>query len=403
MDTITAPASLAATTNHRPDRLTILAFVNDSASETVLREGLDAVGQGLDIRRGSLRQAIAALSGMPTPRALIVDISGEDQPLALLTDLSQVVEPDVSVMVIGDRVDVAFYRQVTRGLGATEYLYKPLVPDMVARHFAGHFLPQATSHSLGGRTVSVTGVRGGVGATTVACNLSWHTANVARRHTLLIDADLHAGDAALLFKVQASPALRAALEAPGRIDELYMERAAIPVNERLFLLASEEKLTDTPPYAEGAAATLAGILRRRFNFIVADVPYPGNQFARDLLELTQQRVLVLLPTLACIRDTLRMLDLRPGPQQVRRPVLILNRAGMPGGLTRAEVEQALQLKLDVCIPDLPRPVGLAEQLGVPVAKSNSAYRHAILALGREITSHTAAQRQRRLFRWARGR
>ena len=69
----------------RPDRPLIIAFVGDQETETVLREGLlEAVPQGFEIRRGTVRAAIAALQKMPTPHTLIVDVSGEDQPLSAL-------------------------------------------------------------------------------------------------------------------------------------------------------------------------------------------------------------------------------------------------------------------------------------------------------------------------------
>jgi pilus assembly protein CpaE len=386
----------------RSDRPTLLAFVKDADSEAALREGLaGALPQGLSVQRGNIRDAIPALARMVTPRALIVDITGEAQPLALLTDLSHVVEPNVMVMIVGDREDVAFYRQVTRMLGAAEYLYKPLVPEMVARHFGALFTRQGTSAAaIGGRMVSVTGVRGGTGATTVAVNLAWQIAEAARRHTVLLDADLHTGNAAMLLKGQTGSALRTALEAPDRVDELYVERAAMPVGERLYVLAAEERLTDRPAYAENGAGVLTGMLRRRFNFVVADVPLADSILSRDLLDLTQQRILVLLPTLGCIRDTLRLLTLSHGSQQARRAVLVLNRAGMPGGMSRAAVEKALQIKIDVCIPDLPRQVCLAERLGEPAARQHGAFRNAIIELTREVAFGSAVAAPRRFrLRW----
>ena len=46
---------------------------------------------------------------------------------------------------------------------------------------------------LGGRAIAITGVRGGVGATTIAVNLSWHFGVGMRRHTVLLDPDPHLG------------------------------------------------------------------------------------------------------------------------------------------------------------------------------------------------------------------
>ena len=255
----------AADSSARTDRLPLMAFVADPQTENVLREGLSqAMTGGLDVRRGNVRTALSVLSQMATPRALVIDITGEQQPLGLLGDLSHVLEPDVQVMIVGDREDVAFYRQVTRTLGATEYLYKPLIPDMVARHFGAQINRQAPSNAaLGGRMVTITGVRGGVGATTIAANLAWLLADQRRRHTALLDADLQTGTAALMLGAQGSQGLRSALEQPGRVDELFVERVATPIGERLHILAGEAaRRSFAWPAGGGGGARPAGLRRR---------------------------------------------------------------------------------------------------------------------------------------------
>jgi pilus assembly protein CpaE len=180
----------------RHDRASLIAFVSDTASEEVLREGLaEAVPAELDVRRGGIRAAIAAMQKLATPQVLIVDVSGEDQPLSSLAELSEVVEPDVCVLVIGESTSLDFYREITRGLGADEYLPKPLTKDKVARTFGALMAGRGSvAHTAqGGRMLAITGVCGGVGATTLAANLAWHFGVVMRRHTLLLDTDLYVG------------------------------------------------------------------------------------------------------------------------------------------------------------------------------------------------------------------
>ncbi len=416
-DDLAAPARTEEAASGRPERVPLLAFLADAESELVMREVLvEAAPGGMVVRRGNVRQAIAALQKMPTPKTLIIDVSGEEQPLTALADLSDVVEPDVRVLVIGDLENVNFYRQVTRGLGALEYLYKPLTRDMVARHFGPLLTSDRTVAEAvhGGRVVTVTGARGGSGASTIAALLAWYFGVLARRHTVLLDPDLHLGTAALLLDAKTGSGLRSAIEAPQRIDELFVERSAQPVAERLFVLAGEERLSEQPIYAPGAAGRLLDALRRRYNFVVADVPFIPVQLNRDLLNLAHQRVLVLKPTLAAVRETLRLLELPNGPLQPRRPVLVLNRLGLPGGLTRAQVEQALNTKVDVAIPDLPRYVGQAASMGQPETAMRGALREGITALAREVAFVrllesslgakntellSGAGRRRRLFRF----
>lgn len=371
-----------------PERKQLIAFTTDAEVEKALRVGLaEALRERLDIRRGGVRTAIAALRKMPTPRVLIVDVGGEDAPLTTLDELSTVTEPDASVLVIGDTRDVDFYRQVTRGLGAADYLPKPVTKEAVERVFApivrGEVL--AAEAVAGGRAITVTGASGGTGASTVAVNLAWHFAAAHRRHTCLLDANLHCGSAALMLDVSPNPGLRTALQTPERVDKLFLERAAQPVQAgaaegRLDVLASEQPMAADLDYQPQAAQPLLDALRRRYNLVVADTPFMPTPLVRDLFELVSQRVIVFEPTLASLRGAVRLLEIPPSVHQSRRPILVLNRLGRPGGLNRRQVEAALKGRVDLVIPDLPRQLASALNLGVPIASGRGPFRDAMAEL-----------------------
>jgi pilus assembly protein CpaE len=381
-----AAAAPIAASPVRPNRAPMIAFAADGQTEIALRDGLaEALPETLDIRRGGIRAAIAAMQKSATPRVLIVDIGGQDEPLGALGALAEVTEPDVVVLVVGETSDIDFYRAVTRGLGAREYLPKPLTRDKVALHFAPIVSGQAVSEQsvLGSQVITVTGARGGTGASTIALNLAWHFGVLARRHTVLLDPDLHMGVAAFLLNLRPGPGLRLALEAPERIDSLLAERAAIPAADRLHVLAAHEKLTTPLSYAPGTAAALLEALRRRYNFIVVDVPFRPDPLYRDLLDLANQRVVVMEPTLTSVRDALRLLALPATAGQTRRAIVVLNRASSTGGITRRQVEEALGLSADVAIPNLPRQIGGAGTLGEPALGRHGGLRAAIAELARQ--------------------
>ncbi len=361
----------------RPDRKDIVAFVTDAETEMVLRDGLsDAATRGIEFHRANVRNAIDLLRETATPRVLIVDVTGEGRPLTALESLSDVVEPDVHVLLIGEFNDVNFYRHATRILGVKEYLFKPITRDMVARHFGPVILNRSRRpESLqGGRVVTITGVRGGVGASTIAANLAWHLGKRANRHTVLVDADLYRGSCALLLNTKSGAGLRTALETPQRIDELFIERSSQAVTERLHVLSGEENLLEQVKYEPGAAGRLIDTLRRRYNFIVIDAPFGGMELHRDLLMLGHQRILVMEPTLVAVRDALRLLALPNGPLQVHRGLLVLNRLNRPGTLARQQIEDALKMKVDIAIPDLPKFVENAASFGEPAALNSKFYK-----------------------------
>jgi pilus assembly protein CpaE len=391
--------TVAPSPSARSGRAQVLAFVSDAETEAVLRLGLFAASEDLVVLRGNSRSAITAMGKLPTPRVLIVDISGDEQPISALAALSEVVEPDVRVLVVGDRQDVDLYRQLTRTLGVGEYLYKPLNAEVVAQLFGPFVAPTsvATAQSQGARILAFTGVCGGAGATTLAANLAWYLATETKRHTVLLDANLYTGTAAMLLAVKTGGGLRLALEAPERVDEVFMERIAQPVADRLAVIAGEERLTDRMTIAEGAVQRLLEGLRPRYNYIVADVPLGPLPWYGELLDQARQRVLVMEPTLQAIRDALRMMALPTGAQQVRRSLLVLNKAGAPGTMTVKQVETALQYKVDAVIPFLPRVVNTAATMGTPAAASSGAFRAAVGDLAREVATSSGVNKAPRLF------
>ena len=393
-DTVAAaPAPTTAAATGRPDRAQIIAFIADPTSERIVREGLaQQVTETFEIHRGGVRTAISILQKVPTPQVLLVDVSGESDALMQLADLSEVVEPDVRVLVIGDRQDVNFYRQITRGLGVVEYLYKPLTREMVATHFALALGRNGSPPMVqGGRVISITGASGGAGATTITVSLATYLAEEANRHVIVLDANLYTGTVAMLLSARTGPGLRSALETPDRIDELFVERSARPVSERLHVLAGEEALTEQFNYTHGAAESLLRSLRRRYNFIFLDVPFSPAPLNRELLAAANQRVLVMNPTLASIRDTLRLLALPQGPLQVRRAVIVLDRLGMPGGLSRQQVEAAMGVPVDVVVPYVPRQILQAGNLGQSAIGKRGGFRTGILSLTQEVGSMHATQ------------
>ncbi len=57
---------------------------------------------------------------------------------------------------------------------------------------------------------------------------------------------------------------------------------------------------------------------------------------------------------------------------------------MPGGLTPRQVEEGLKRKLDIVLPDLPRQLRAAANLGEPAIVTTTAYRTAIAELARSV-------------------
>ncbi|MEO8713747.1 MAG: pilus assembly protein [Acetobacteraceae bacterium] len=406
-------AAIAADPERNPEasratRAAVLAFATDAETESVLREALSPdQGDGADVRRGGVEEAARTLRRTASPHVLVVDISGNAQPLTALAELSQLVEPDVRVLAIGDAQDVSLYRGLTHGLGVLEYLFKPLTKELVRQHFGPVIDREAPGARLlrGGRVLSVTGVHGGVGATTIAANLAWYLAERAHRHTLLLDGDLYGGAAAMLLSVKPRPGLRVALENPSRVDDLFIDRTAQLVGERLHVLAGEGRLADTPAIGTGALPDLLEILRRRYKFLVCDAPWPASRIGRGLFDLAHQRILVTEPSVAGARDVLRYLTLPqasvlPAGTLAGSTLVVLNQAGMGGSLTLAQFEKATGRKPDLVIAHMKGALRNAANLGEPAAATIRPFRKAMAELAFRAGSVSEAGSRRRSM-WGR--
>src|SRR3954454_5347757 len=262
----------------------IVCFVDDELSAAALRKGLE--GSNLSIKRGTIRNAIRMLESDTDLFALVVDISGIDDPFTELERLSRVCPPDVRVALIGESREITFYRELLE-LGVSEYLPRPLTRDLVLDQLrpklVGDVAPGPTDR--GGQLISICGAQGGAGATSIAINLALQLAETTKAKVALLDLHLQNGETAVMLGVRPGPGLRIALENPLRADTLFLERAAIEINERVCLISADEELHTQLNITEAGVRHVLGLLRQRFNYIVVDVPVPFPLSIRPVISL----------------------------------------------------------------------------------------------------------------------
>lgn len=346
----------------------------------------------VEIHEGGLPAAIEYLQANPTPNLLILESSSPTaQLVAQIDDLAMHCDEGVQVMVIGATNDIALYRQLM-ARGVSEYLVPPVAPVQLIRSISSLFSdPDAP---FVGRSVSVIGAKGGVGASTIAHNLSWALAENARVNTALIDLDLSFGTTALDFNHENPQTVADALLAPERADDAVITRLLSKATDRLSLFtapASVAQVLDIPPEAY---TTVVDGVRRLMPYVVIDLPHVWNEWLYRSLIASDEVVLVCQPDLASLRNGKNMIDKitaeRPNDAPVR---LIINMMGVP---KRPEIPvkdfaAAIGIEPDVVLPFDPHLFGTASNNGQmisetdPQAKPSLAIDHlASLLTGREV-------------------
>jgi pilus assembly protein CpaE len=380
-----SPSFAAPLTGRRPaaKRDKFIGFARDEESANILHETLAGFLPNTNqVHVVDFRNALAILAAMTTPEIVLIDLSGEDQPLNSIMELADVVDPGTIMLTIGENQSLNFYRTVTKGLGIKDYLPKPLTRAAIEQHFLPTIsnLAEDTATARGGHSVVVTGTRGGVGTSTIAANLAWYLSHEQHRHTALLDGELATGTLALDIGVPTSNGVARALEMPERVDQLLLERSMHNAGDRLHVLAGLEELEKTIEFSPESAQNLLQALRGRYNYVVADAGARLEPFARELLFNAQRRVIVMDPTTISIRNLGRLMTLPGGSSQSTHAFLVLNHAGAPGGLSQSYMEQTMGLRFDAVIPDLPRIVPRASQLGNQAATLRGPFRNGIAAL-----------------------
>jgi len=385
----------------------VVAFVSDEATANAIRTGLAPLGNELDLRRGSLRNAVRYFEKATPGQAIIIDVDGIDDPRQVLEELARVCPPDVKVMLVGSNAEIGFYRLVVHEMGATEYLHKPLTRDIVQRlvmpHLAGEVAEPFTMGGRSGRVVAVCGARGGVGTSSIALNLAVELTSTIKGHVALLDFHIQGGEVALMLGARPGPGLRIALEDAERVDGLFLERVAITIEDRLKLIAAEESFEDGLVVTEPGARRVLDVLQQKFNFIVADIPMPLPQSMQHVLRVARQVITVMTPDVASLRDTQAIRNLVTSVTGSDRVITLLNRSDMEGGLTVDLIEKGLGVRPDIIIPELGKGMLEAINLGVPAVQRVPGLRKSLAPLVRELTGIAPSSRTRSWLRRLFGR
>lgn len=368
------------------------AFLTDESSISIARECFKQLDCAeAHVEHGDVRTAVEDLADRHSPQVLIVDISGVAEPLAQIHRLADACDPSTSVLVVGDRNDVVLYREI-KSLGVFEYLFKPITLDLLVRscRMAISGETEGPTEAPIGKLITMIGVRGGVGSTTLGVNLVWHLARKMGRDVALLDLDLQSGDTAGQLNVQPTLALRTALANAERIDAIFVERAAIKVTPKLQLFATLEPVGEALVPDEKAILHLVANLRQHHRYVFVDAPI-GAGFRLDLLTASSSTViLVAEPTIIAAREMVRWeqkLKAAPGAGTVYR---VLNKAGMPGALSAGDFAVAIAGKPDIVVPYAPEVVQGVNG-GEPAIETSRTVRTALAPLFRHLSGDAEAE------------
>ncbi|MCX7329236.1 MAG: CpaE family protein [Hyphomicrobiales bacterium] len=321
------------------------------------------------VHMGGPAAAVEAFQDAPTPNALILENTQDRAQLfAHLERLSEVCDAGTRVIVVGHVNDISLFRELT-SRGVSDYLIAPIGVLDVVRSVSQLFgAPGAASL---GRTISIVGAKGGVGASTVAHNIAWAISQSFNASTVLVDLDLAFGTAGLDFNQDPPQGVADAIFAPDRLDQALVDRLLSRCSENLSLLAAPAILDKTYDIPEEAMDHLIEILRGLVPTIVMDVPHVWNAWTKRMIMTSDDILIVATPDLASLRNAKNLIDLcRQTRTHDRQPQLMLNQVGVPKRpeIAAAEFAKTFGLELAGTILFDPQLFGTAANNGQMIAE-----------------------------------
>ena len=326
----------------------------------------------LEMVPGGIPAAMAYLGENVTPNLLVVESSlPAAEMLGQIDALAEYCDAGVQVMVVGAMNDIALYRQLV-ARGVSEYLVPPITPLQFIRTVSTLFVDP--EKPFVGKSVSVVGAKGGVGASTVAHNLAWSIAENGHLNTTLVDLDLSFGTTALDFNQEGSQSITDALLSPDRTDDAVISRLLTTATERLSLFTAPASVSEEFDIGPEAYDTVIQAVRGTVPYVVLDLPHIWSSWLRQTLVSSDEVIMVCQPDLASLRNGKNILDRlkaeRPNDQP---PRLVLNMAGVPKRpeIPAKDFAQAIGVEPEVVIEFDPGLFGTASNNGQMISQTQA--------------------------------
>ena len=346
-------------------RITIQAFCETGETAAMIEgAALDRRMQKaqVKVRMGGGAAAIEAYRHAPTPNVIVLEIQGaRSRPIECLDALAEVCDEGTRVLVIGHVNDVMLYRQLIQR-GVSDYLMAPVEPLTLIAAISDLFTAPGVKPV--GRTVAVYGVKGGIGASTVAHNFAWSVARGQGVQTVIADLDIAFGTASLNFNQDPPQGIAEAVFAPERLDSALVERLLSKCSDNLSLLSAPASLDRTIDLSEPAFDTLIEHMRASVPCVVLDIPHQWNAWTKRVLTAADEILIVTGPDLACLRNAKNLLGaLKHGRPNDQPPRIVLNPE-----IGTAEFAKALEAPVALTIPFEPTLFGTAANNGQMIAE-----------------------------------
>jgi pilus assembly protein CpaE len=259
--------------------------------------------------------------------------------------------------------------------GADDHLTKPFdaaelvvrVNSLLRRVEAVKLSEQKAAAHEGAHMIAVHSLRGGIGSSTLAVNLSIGLVALWQQPTLLLDLTMTAGQVALMLNMTLRRTWAdIAHYAAGELDADVLSSIIGSHESGLHFIAAPTFPSEAEMLHGGTLGTALQIAKAQYEYVVADLPHDFSEPAIQALDSADVILLIASPDMASIRAVKAATETYGQLGYDREKVrLVLNAPFPHSSLTKDKIENALGMSFLVTIPYVQDVLVDAINLGQP--------------------------------------
>lgn len=310
---------------------------------------------GADIFRVDNAAAVSrALQNSPREQLVLIGPDVDMQGACTLSELCRVERPEVGVILLRRRLDVAVLGQALRA-GVREVITVDDLAGLATAARRSRELSQKVAGHVSdvvreGKVVTVFSAKGGVGKTTFSTNLSAYLASTGSR-VLVVDLDLAFGDVAISLQLLPQNSIMDLVGMAGHLDESGLASVVTRHESGLDAACAPAEPSDADRIPGTTVSELLRVAKRNYDFIVVDTPPAFTEHVLAAFDNSDLLVLIAtldIPAVKNLRLTLDTLDLLGSPRESR--VVVLNRSDAKVGLKAEDVVTAIKQDIAIMVP-----------------------------------------------------
>jgi pilus assembly protein CpaE len=224
---------------------------------------------------------------------------------------------------------------------------------------------------VAGRIVAFCAPKGGTGRTTLAINTTIGLHQISKRSAVLVDADYAAPALDVALNLDSTRNIVDLLPKLSRLDADLVSSVLANHASGIRVLLAPPPADLTHPISLPQVQQVLATLKRIFPWVVVDLGLPLDETSFAFLDSADRIVMTVLPEMVGLRNTRLMLDqlhVRGYPSE--KVWMVLNRADLRGGVSIADIEERLRIRVRYRVPDDQALATYSVNRGVPLLISH---------------------------------